>query len=60
MPLYEYRCGTCGKSFEQLRRMQDADRDLECPECKSREVERQLSTFSSGGCGSGGGSGRFT
>ncbi|MDE3165460.1 MAG: zinc ribbon domain-containing protein [Acidobacteriota bacterium] len=68
MPLYEYRCGTCGKRFEQLRRMQDADRDLECPECKSREVERQLSTFSSsssgssgssGGCGTGGG-GRFT
>lgn len=36
MPLYEYLCGTCGRSFEMLRRMQEADCDLECPECKSR------------------------
>jgi putative FmdB family regulatory protein len=53
MPMYEYRCGACGKCFEQLRRMQDADVDLECPECRSREVERQLSTFAATGCGSG-------
>jgi putative FmdB family regulatory protein len=61
MPMYEYRCTVCGKSFEQLRRMQDADRDLECPSCRSEAVERLLSTFSAGGCGSGsGGRGRFT
>ncbi len=59
MPLYEYRCRTCGKTFEMLRRMQDADRDLECPECRSAEVERKLSTFATGGCGPSG-SGRFT
>jgi putative FmdB family regulatory protein len=47
MPLYEYRCGGCGQTFEQLRRMQDADRDLACPKCKSGEVERLLSTFAS-------------
>jgi putative FmdB family regulatory protein len=50
MPLYEYRCQQCGKSFEMLRRIQDADRQLECPECKSDEVERLLSTFTAGGC----------
>jgi putative FmdB family regulatory protein len=57
MPMYEYRCQKCGQNFEMLRRMQDADRDLECPECRSKQVERQLSTFSAGGCrpsGSGG------
>ncbi len=59
MPLYEYRCRVCGKTFELLRRMQDADRDLECPDCRSREVDRQLSTFATGGCGAPG-SGRFT
>ncbi len=40
-----------------LRRMHDADSDLECPECQSEEVERLLSRFASGGCtatGSGG------
>jgi putative FmdB family regulatory protein len=59
MPMYEYRCRKCGKSFEMLRRMQDADRDSKCPECRSEEVERLLSTFAGGGCKSSG-SGGFT
>ena len=59
MPLYEYKCRTCGKSFELLRRMQDADGELKCPDCQSAEVERQLSTFATGGCATAG-SGRFT
>jgi putative FmdB family regulatory protein len=59
MPLYEYRCERCGKSFEMLRRMQDADRELQCPDCKSEEVERLLSTFSAGGC-TASASSRFT
>ena len=57
MPLYEYQCRKCGKTFEVLRRMQDADNALECPKCRSRKVERQFSTFASGGCG---GPGKFT
>jgi len=60
MPMYEYRCQTCGERFEMLRRMADADRELECPECRSREVERLLSAFSTGGCGSSGSGGGFT
>ena len=59
MPMYEYCCESCGKSFEQLRRMSDADRDLECPECRSRNVARLLSTFATGGCSPSAG-GRFT
>src|SRR5579872_3095923 len=59
MPLYEYRCRKCGKSFELLRRMHDSDRDLQCPECESVEIERQISTFSAGGCGTAG-PGKFT
>ncbi len=57
MPLYDYLCRECGNTFEQLRSMKDADRDLECPACHSAKVERQLSTFSSGGgCGAPSGS----
>jgi putative FmdB family regulatory protein len=59
MPLYEYRCQTCGKRFELLRRMQDAEKDLQCPQCRSLEVERMLSTFATGGC-SPSGAGKFT
>lgn len=55
--MYEYHCQECGKTFEKLRRMSDADKDLECPDCKSEKVERQLSGFAMTGCG--GGSGRF-
>ncbi len=57
MPMYEYRCPKCGKSFEMLRRIGDADRDLKCPECQSEGVERLISTFSAGGCKPSGGGG---
>ena len=59
MPMYEYRCAVCSKKFEALRRIHDDDRELECPDCHSDEIERLLSTFSSGGCAPGGSS-RFT
>jgi putative FmdB family regulatory protein len=51
MPLYEYQCRKCGKIFELLRRIKDADGDLECPNCHAPKVERQFSSFASGGCG---------
>jgi len=50
MPMYEYRCQKCGKQYEMLRRMQDADCELECPDCRSHHVERLVSTFAAGGC----------
>ncbi len=59
MPLYEYQCRSCGSTFEMLRRVSDSDSDLECPNCRSRRVERQFSTFAAGGCGTQGSS-RFT
>jgi putative FmdB family regulatory protein len=47
MPLYEYRCESCGEKFEKLRRMREADSGLRCPKCESEKVSRQLSTFAS-------------
>jgi putative FmdB family regulatory protein len=49
MPIYEYRCETCGKVFEKLRRFSDADSDLECPDCKSDRVARLISSFATSG-----------
>lgn len=69
MPLYEYRCSTCGRRFEVLRRVGQGSEGIACPECGQANVEKQFSTFAgsiSGGAGSGGGgascspSGRFT
>ena len=38
MPLYEYVCYKCGNSFELLRRMNDDDREVRCPECGSERT----------------------
>lgn len=42
MPLYEYQCAECGSTFEQLRRMNDADTPAPCPECASGRTERKM------------------
>jgi putative FmdB family regulatory protein len=47
MPLYEYRCSSCGALFEQLRRMQDAGAAVACPKCQAPGAERLLSPFAS-------------
>ncbi len=66
MPLYEYRCVTCGRRFEVLRRLGQGSEGLACPECGRPEVEKEFSTFAGSVAGSGasGGScapsGRFT
>lgn len=57
MPIYEYRCEKCGRSFEKLRKVADADREVECPYCASEEVERLFSGFATGGCSAPAGSG---
>lgn len=33
MPLYEFRCDTCG-SFEQWRRLEQASEPMLCPTCE--------------------------
>jgi putative FmdB family regulatory protein len=43
MPLYDYRCNTCGAEFEALVRPPAAPA---CPSCASADLERLLSSFS--------------
>jgi putative FmdB family regulatory protein len=61
MPVYEYLCLDCGRKFETyVRAWGEA---VLCPQCRSADVEKQLSTFAmtgteggargSGGCGCG-------
>jgi len=42
MPIYEYACNDCEKQFEALVR---SDTVPECPNCHSKELEKQLSVF---------------
>jgi putative FmdB family regulatory protein len=62
MPIYEYRCGACGRPFERLVYGSEA---IQCPACGSGSVTRLLSLFGTktghgfvasaggGGCGCG-------
>jgi len=70
MPLYEYRCLACGKSFEELVRTSDDQSEVSCPSCGGKQATRLLSApalgwlqvAGSGGSGGdcGGGGGGFT
>ena len=43
MPIFEYCCKECGNKFEAIL---FGDQKAECPNCHTRKLETQLSTFS--------------
>ncbi|HPQ40837.1 MAG TPA: zinc ribbon domain-containing protein [bacterium] len=63
MPIYEFKCTSCGHVFSRLFKSAAREPDAQCPKCDSRQVNRLFSAFSSarsssrsGGasCGTGG------
>ncbi|NOY54240.1 MAG: zinc ribbon domain-containing protein [Deltaproteobacteria bacterium] len=54
MPIYEFYCKECNKSFETL--IMGGKNDVHCPTCGGENVTRQLSGFASRRTGKGGGS----
>jgi putative FmdB family regulatory protein len=50
MPIYEYRCEDCKKSFEKLVRR--TGEEVACPSCGQKHLTLQLSTFSAHSGGS--------
>ena len=42
MPIYEYKCQSCGHELEKLQRMND-ERLKDCPECGKAELHRLVS-----------------
>ena len=62
MPVYEYTCGACGKTFEELVRGDD-NGSVRCDSCGSDRIQRRPSVFAArqttvcepslpvGGCG---------
>lgn len=66
MPIYEYRCGTCGFQKEFLQKLNDAPLTT-CPECRQESFGKMLTAagfhlkgsgwyatdFKGGGCAAG-------
>lgn len=42
MPIYEYRCGSCGHEFEELQKISE-DLLQECPACQKPELKKLMS-----------------
>ncbi|MHB8917674.1 MAG: FmdB family zinc ribbon protein [Desulfocucumaceae bacterium] len=65
MPIYEFKCQSCGRRFEKLCSLGETGENLECPRCGAARPGRVMSGFSSrssgkdsfAGSGSSGGSG---
>lgn len=60
MPIFEYRCQSCGETIEKIQRQ--PQEDIECPKC-GKAAKRAVSLFSAsaptagGGCSAPSGSG---
>jgi putative FmdB family regulatory protein len=46
VPTYQYRCAKCGKVFEHVEHVAEHETaKLQCPQCGSREIEHQPTSF---------------
>jgi putative FmdB family regulatory protein len=43
MPIYEYTCKACDRSFEELVMRRSDEDEVRCPACKGRRVEKKIS-----------------
>ncbi|MGI6468919.1 MAG: FmdB family zinc ribbon protein [Syntrophomonadaceae bacterium] len=45
MPIYEYKCRDCERTFEVLTKMDKRD-NVKCPGCQSANIQALFSSFS--------------
>lgn len=48
MPIYEYRCGNCGKVSSFFTRAINDPLEPVCAHCQSRHMQRRMSSFAMG------------
>lgn len=53
MPIYEYKCNTCAKVFDELVPMNTEGDLLKCPQCGSVGARRLISAFAAHGLENG-------
>ena len=42
MPMYDYKCNSCGNKFDKLVSFSASDKDIECPKCNKNGSEKLL------------------
>ena len=59
MPIYDYQCSDCGKTYDVFHKVREIKEDVTCPKCNSAAHVRLISApsfsmngSSSGSCGS--------
>jgi putative FmdB family regulatory protein len=52
MPIYEFKCCSCGEKFEAYCGLSGQAEEIKCPRCGKPELERIFSTFSTKSKGS--------
>ncbi len=43
MPIYDYQCSDCGKTYDVFHKVREVEDDIICPECNSRKHIRLIS-----------------
>jgi putative FmdB family regulatory protein len=56
MPLFEFRCNSCGHVFEELTAFDKKDQ-VRCPFCERQDLTELMSGFAAHGAGGGKGNG---
>ena len=43
MPIYDYRCNSCGKTYDVYHKVREVTADVSCPSCNSLEYTKLMS-----------------
>ncbi|HTP79228.1 MAG TPA: zinc ribbon domain-containing protein [Bacteroidota bacterium] len=43
MPIYDYRCGECGSTYDVLHKTREIETDVICPSCGSARAVKLMS-----------------
>ncbi|MGA7927891.1 MAG: zinc ribbon domain-containing protein [Candidatus Sulfotelmatobacter sp.] len=45
MPVYDYVCNDCHKTFERILTLKEHEVEAKCPKCGSKNVEQEVTAF---------------